>query len=146
ERLVAVIASGRTVEARQRSIGALLDQHIPVIASRLTGDNLVPQGPTSPSVQGLARPAPTDSDQVAAALAYLAATTKNALLVQNTDPDDVYSRSLGDAFRNLFRGKLLLPVETYNPKLGGVANTMKSMLINICEQRPDVIFFAGRGA
>ncbi|MGH3904395.1 MAG: ABC transporter substrate-binding protein [Pseudonocardiaceae bacterium] len=147
ERLVAVVATGQTVAARQESINELLSQNIPVIASQLTGDNLVPSGDSS-STQGLARIAPSNSDQAAAAAAYLKPNTRNVLLIQNTDPRDGYSRSLGEAFARAYPDdthELLKPVENYNPQLGGVASTMRGMLVNICYKKPDAIFFAGRG-
>ncbi|MGQ0775831.1 MAG: ABC transporter substrate-binding protein [Pseudonocardiales bacterium] len=154
ERLVAVIASGSTRTGRQEAIGELTAQGIPVIASRLTGDNLTPTEEASPGqgpvrVEGLVRVPPSNSDQAAAAVAYLKRepSMARALLVQSTDPDDAYSRSLGEAFQAAFPDEthtVLKPVETYNPRLGNIAGTMRSMLVNICQQQPDVVFFAGR--
>ncbi|MGH3928788.1 MAG: ABC transporter substrate-binding protein [Pseudonocardiaceae bacterium] len=154
ERLVAVIASGTTRTGRQKAIGTLTSQGIPVIASRLTGDNLTPMDEAAPApgpvrVQGLVRVPPTNSDQAAAAVAYFKSQPDiaRALLVQSTDPDDEYSRSLGDAFRAAFPDDthtLLTPVEEYNPTLGNVIGTMRDMLLSVCQQRPDMVFFAGR--
>lgn len=149
ERLVAVVASGQTVTARQEAVGSLTTQGIPVIASRLTGDTLIPTAGDPAAVQGLARLAPSNSDQTAAAAAHLKLEpdTKRALLIQNTDPGDTYSQSLGDAFRRTFPDgthEVLDPTETYNPRLGGVEGTMRDMLTTICPREPDVIFFAGR--
>lgn len=149
-RLVAVIATGQTLAGRQEAIKELaVDHGIPVIASQLTGDHLTPPTTQSP-VQGLVRLAPSSSDQVAAAVASLKREPgiARALLVQSTDPDDGYSKSLGDAFLTAFPDDMhtvLSPAEEYNPQLGGVASTMKRMLANICQQKPDVIFFAGHG-
>lgn len=154
EQLVAVVASGTTRTGRQEAIGALTSQDIPVIASRLTGENLTPIDEASPAqgpirVQGLVRVPPSNSDQTAAAVAYLKREPgmARALLVQSTDPDDEYSRSLGDAFQAAFPDEthtMLTPIEEYNPQLGNVVGTMRDMLLNICQQRPDVVFFAGR--
>lgn len=148
ERLVAVVATGQTLAGRQEAIGALTDQGIPVIASDLTGDNLTPPA-SPPPAQGLVRLTPPTSEQAVAAAAYLKREpgVARALIVQSTDPGDAYSRSLGDAFRAAFPDDmhtLLTPMETYNPQLRGVANTMRGMLVNICQQKPDVVFFAGR--
>ncbi|MGH3916678.1 MAG: ABC transporter substrate-binding protein, partial [Pseudonocardiaceae bacterium] len=150
QRLVAVVGTGQTLTGRQEAIEALtVDHGIPVIASQLTGDHLTPPTTQAP-VQGLVRLAPSSSDQVAAAVAFLKRepSIARALLVQSTDPGDGYSKSLGDAFLTAFPDAthtVLTPAEKYNPQLGGVANTMKGMLANICQQRPDVIFFAGHG-
>lgn len=149
ERLVAVIATGSTLAGRQAAIAALTARRIPVIASRLTGDHLTPPEAQSP-MQGLVRLAPSNSDQVAAAAGYLKRESgmTRALLVRDINPADEFSRSLGDAFQATFPDDthtVLTPAEKYNSQLGGVEHTMKGMLPNICQQRPDVIFFAGHG-
>lgn len=148
ERLVAVVATGQSQAGRQAAIEELTAQHgIPVIASRLTGDNLTPSL-TPSQVQGLARVAPSNSDQAAAAAVYLKREpgTARAVLVQDINQADEYSRSLGEAFQAVFRDNthtVLTPVEKYNSELPGYANTIKRMLPNICQQEPDVVFFAG---
>lgn len=149
ERLVAVVATGQTLTTRQQAIGALLAKQIPVIASQLTGDKLTPTTENPSTTQGLARIAPSNSDEAAAAAAYLKPSATRALVVQNTDPEDSYSQSLGTAFQKDFTDdthKIVKPIETYNPQLGGVANTMRDMLVSICQQKPDIVFFAGRSA
>lgn len=150
ERLIAVVATGRTVTERENSIRELITKDIAVVSSRLTGDHLAGQGQDSGQAQGLARVPPTNSDQAAAAATYLKRypEIRTALLIQSTEPDDTYSQSLGIAFREQFpdaEHALLTPIEEYNPALGGVAATMEAMLPNICQQRPDIIYFAGRG-
>ncbi|MGH3938753.1 MAG: hypothetical protein ACRDTG_08965 [Pseudonocardiaceae bacterium] len=148
QRLVAVVATGQTLTTRQEAIGALIAQDIPVIASTLTGDDLTP--PTAPpSAGGLVRLVPSASDQAAAAATYLKnePAVRRALLIQNTNPEDAYSRSLGEAFVRNFNDDthtVLTPTETYDSSLSGVPNTMREMLVNICQQQPDVVFFAGR--
>ncbi|MGH3915447.1 MAG: ABC transporter substrate-binding protein [Pseudonocardiaceae bacterium] len=154
ERVVAAIASGTTLTGRQEAIGTLTDQGIPVIASRLTGDSLIPTDHASPTqglapVQGLVRLPPSNRDQATAVVTYLKNKSgiTRALLVQSIDPEDGYSKSLGEAFQATFPDDthtVLNPVELYNPRLGGVPATMKGMLFSICEQKPDVVFFAGR--
>lgn len=149
DHLVAVVATGESLTPMQNAIGELISQGIPVIASRLTGDSLTPPSDDPHPVQGLARLAPSNSDQAAAAAAFLKSDPgmTRALLIQNTDPKDTYAQSLGEAFTRTFpddEHTMLTPTETYNSQLDGVANTMKGMLPSICQQHPDVIFFAGR--
>lgn len=150
ERLVAVVATGQTRTGRQQAIAALTAEGIPVIASRLTGDNLTPPDDSSP-VQGLVRLSPTISDQAETAVAYLKReqpNTRRALLIQNIDTNDGYSQSLGEAFLRTFPDdthEVLKSIERYNPQLSGVPSTMKGMLPSICDQKPDAILFAGRG-
>ncbi|MGH3928787.1 MAG: ABC transporter substrate-binding protein [Pseudonocardiaceae bacterium] len=150
ERLVAVVATGQTRTGRQQAIAALTAEGVPVIASRLTGDNLTPPDDASP-VQGLVRLSPSISDQAETAVAYLKReqpNTRRALLIQNIDPNDGYSQSLGAAFLRAFPDdthEVLKRIERYNPQLRGWPSTMKGMLPSICDQKPDVILFAGRG-
>ena len=122
---------------------------VPVVASRLAGDsltNLTPHELDKVKV-GLAMLAPTGSDQGAAAATYLKSTSRRALIVSDTNPNDGYLPSLHKGFLEAFKDDghtVLEPTETYDSQLGGVANTMSGILRNICEQKPDAVFFAGR--
>lgn len=145
ERLVAAVVTGRTVDNTIRAIDALRSGGVPVIASRLTGNELTFLDERR--VQGLARVAPTNNDQAETIALFLKRTAFSALLVQDSNPNDPYLLSLGDAFQDKFEDqthKLLEPTELYNSKLPGVESRMKGILRNICVQRPDVVFFAGR--
>ncbi|MGH3913391.1 MAG: hypothetical protein ACRDTC_08275 [Pseudonocardiaceae bacterium] len=56
-------------------------------------------------------------------------------------------QALDEAFRGSFPDgahTVLEPTETYDSRYGGVANAMIGILRNICVQKPDVVFFAGR--
>lgn len=69
ERLVAVAVSGQPLEPPTEAIDTLLAAQVPVIASSLTADRLTSTSVASDAA--LARIAPTVSDEVAAAVAYL---------------------------------------------------------------------------
>ncbi|MDQ4030887.1 MAG: hypothetical protein M3332_00905 [Actinomycetota bacterium] len=145
ERLVAAVVTGRTVDNTIRAIDALRSGGFPVIASRLTGNKLTFLDERR--VQGLARVAPTNNDQAESIALFLKQTASSALLVQDSNPNDSYLLSLGEAFKAKFEDqthRLLEPTELYNSKLPGVESRMKRVLRNICVQRPDVVFFAGR--
>ncbi len=146
ERLVAVVVTGRTLSDTIKTIDEFRYRKVPVIASRLTGNTLtalkVPGG-----VQGLARVAPTNNDQAKAVAYFLKSTARRGFLIQDRNEEDAYLLSLGESFAEKFvdeNHELLKPYGRYNSKNGGVGTQMSSILRDICVQKPDVIFFAGR--
>lgn len=144
-RLMAVAVSGKSLDPITEAIDSLVAAEVPVIVSHLTADQ-VTTSPVSPD-SSLARIAPTTFHEAAAAAAYLRSSTSRALIVQNTDQVDGYAQSLGAAFRARYPDAghtILLPDETYNGRREGAANAMRGIVRNICQQRPDVVFFAGR--
>ena len=144
DRLVAVAGFGTSLETTRQAIKALTGKRIPTVTARLTADDLSGGDP------GFARVAPTNRDQVEAAVAALKrdAGVRRALLVQDINSGDPFSRTLGEAFAAEFPDAthtLLQPVERYDASIPGLANRFLQMMASICQQRPDIIFFAGRG-
>ncbi|MGQ0779355.1 MAG: ABC transporter substrate-binding protein [Pseudonocardiales bacterium] len=155
DRLVAVVATGNTVDATLEAITALRSGGLPVVMSRLAGDSSPQQDAEEPPNLrgGLARLAPSGRDQGAAAANYLKPTAKRALIVRDTNPEDPFVRALDEAFRGTFRGdsgddthRVLEPPETYDSSIEGVPNAMKGILLSICHQKPEVVYFAGRNS
>lgn len=147
QRLVAVVVTGRTKVGLIDAIDALRLQGVPVVTSRLANDRLTNLPPATHMKGGLARTAPTTSDEAAAAAAYLKLRASSALIVRDTNPNDPALQSLDESFRQTFQDnthKLLEPAENYNSGLDGFSSTMRGMLLNICQQKPDAVFFAGR--
>lgn len=145
ERLVAAVVTGRSEDPTVMAIDALRSGGVPVIASRLTGNELTFLD--EPRVQGLARVAPTNNDQAESIALSLQQTASSALLVQDSNPRDSYLLSLGESFQDRFEDQthqLLKPTELFTSQFPGVESRMKRVLRNICVQRPDVVFFAGR--
>ncbi|HEY4004462.1 MAG TPA: hypothetical protein VGM60_04645 [Pseudonocardia sp.] len=147
DRLVAVIASGDSLTPMLDAINQLFGAEIPVMPIRLTANQLSidPSRVSFP----LARPTPTNADQVRAAVTALKPSTRTALLVADTNPNDFYSTSLAAGFRASYPDAthlLIQPAETYDASLGGVANTMRGIMTSICQSQPDVVYFAGRSA
>jgi ABC-type branched-subunit amino acid transport system substrate-binding protein len=141
EHLVAVAGLGQSLEATKLAIRTLSDAGIPMIASRLTADDLstVPGQP----VPGLYRiPATNSAEAIAAAQAL---KSKATLLVQDINQGDAYTKSLAEQFRKAFAAPLLEP-EQYNSSLPAVANTFVQMMPSICTEKPAAIYYAGRGA
>ncbi|GAA5145484.1 hypothetical protein GCM10023321_03440 [Pseudonocardia eucalypti] len=145
-RLMAVGVTGKSLDPYLRLIGQLVLADVPVIVSHVTADRLL-QAPSANTPY--IRVAPSTAAQAEAAAAYLRQSTRRALVVQNSDPDDQYARTLGDAFRARYPDPgsghtLVVPEESYNGSRPGAANAMKGIVRNLCQQRPDVVFFAGR--
>ncbi|MGH8906627.1 MAG: ABC transporter substrate-binding protein [Egibacteraceae bacterium] len=148
ERLVAVAGLGVSLETTRQAIAALTapenpDIAVPVIAARLTSDDFS-------GVPRFVRVAPTDRDQAQAMVAYLKREPafRRALLIQDINETDLFVRTLGEAFTAEFPDathNLLQPVERYDGSLPGLASRFVQMMADICQQRPDVIYFAGRG-
>lgn len=150
ERLVTVVATGKTLSGTVEAIDALRSGGVPVVTSRLAGDSLTKLNPEALAVRGgLARMASPASDQAAAAAAYLKPSTSRALIVRDENPADIFLKSVDEGFRKAFEDDthmVVEPSESYNSQFGGVANAMSRMLRNICQQEPDVILFAGRSS
>lgn len=149
DRLVAVVATGQSRQDMQNALSDLTDAGVPVITSRLTADQII-RAPNESSP--LARIAPLNIDEATVAARYARTNIgPRGLLVQNADPGDTYANSLGRAFDRAFYtagGVMLKPSETYRPGRDGVVDigTMNSVLNEVCAQKPDVVFFAGRAS
>jgi ABC-type branched-subunit amino acid transport system substrate-binding protein len=145
DRLVAVAVSGESLTNTTHAIDALVGAGVPVLTVRLTADLLTSTPPT-PDV-ALARIAPTNTDEANAAATYLRPLAGRVMIVQDSNPDDAYARSLGDAFRASFPDDahhIVEPTEYFDSGRGSVANTMPLILSSICLNRPDALYFAGR--
>lgn len=143
-RLMAVAVTGKSLQPLTQAIDTMLANKVPVILSHLTAEQ-VTSGPVPPDTT-LARVAPTTADEAAAAVAYLRATNaRKVLIVQNTDQTDRYAQSLGAAFRASYPDRVVVPDETYvGGSTEGIGNSMKYILGNICQIKPDAVWFAGR--
>jgi hypothetical protein len=144
--LVAVAGLGHSVAGTGRAIAALAAHNIPMVGSVITADRFI--GRDGKPVKGsLARVTPTNSNEAKAASAFLRGRAERAMLIQDTNPADLYSLTLGEAFQRAFpdgKHKLVGPIERYSSAQPGVEGTMRQMLPNICQLRPQVIYFAGR--
>ncbi|MCD2196188.1 hypothetical protein LQ327_22705 [Actinomycetospora endophytica] len=141
DHLVAVVATGYSVQATQDAITALSVARIPVITTRLTADTL--DGVSTPD-RAFARIAPSNSDEAAALAADLRTTASKVLVVRSNDSTDTYVQSLAVAFEQKYAGgagTLMSPEETFNP---GPYSFMSSVVSSVCERQPNVIMFAGR--
>ena len=148
DRIVAVAGLGTSTNAtkemirkvtRPRSEGGL---ELGAVGAVLTAD-------TFDEVEGLVRVAPTNSDEAAAAAAFLQSKEyagKRVLVVQDSKPDDQYTRTLSQAFlKALPEKRRFARVEQYDSSQAGSATNFKALMANLCTYKPDVVYFAGRG-
>lgn len=145
QKLMAVVVSGKSLEPQIGVIDKLVEADVPVLVSHLTAEEVTSTPITADT--SLTRVAPTTSDEAAALAAYLRPSSSRALIVQNSDQGDRYAATLGTAFREHYTdaGHVVMADETYRSG-PTAANAMDDILVNICQQRPDVVFFAGRAA
>jgi ABC-type branched-subunit amino acid transport system substrate-binding protein len=143
--LVAVAGLGTSTEATKRMIGELSTARIAMFGAIITSTEL--NGKAFP---GLVRMAPNNKDEAAAAVRYLAPTTRRAMLVQDQKSSDNYVTTLGSAFKERFLQagdghRLTSQVETYNSELPNVGGRFAQIASAACLEKPDIVYFAGRG-
>ncbi|RDI44507.1 ABC transporter substrate-binding protein [Nocardia mexicana] len=140
EHIVAVTGIGLSYGTAVDAMRALSEAQMPVIGSTLTADNLS-------EIRGFARVSPTNAAQARAAATYLKQRAHTALLVQDTNPNDLYPRTLADEFRRSFEDddhRFVGRTEPYMSDAGGVEATIHQMMPNVCQTKPEVVYFAGR--
>ncbi|SBW20831.1 hypothetical protein FDG2_1819 [Candidatus Protofrankia californiensis] len=140
DHLVATAGFGPSLGATRDAIRRLGELNIPRVSATMTADDLV-------EIPTLRRVAPPNHIEVTAAVGHAREASNRALLVQDTNPADLYTRTLGDIFRNRYpdaADQLVSQDEYYDLKLGAAATTFTQMLPNICNGKPGVVYFAGR--
>lgn len=142
DHLVAVTGIGLSLGHARDAMRRMSELRIPIVGSTITADDLA-------GIPGLLRPAPTNARQARAAADHLKATgAKTALLLQDTNNEDLYPETLAKAFRDQFGDgghRVLEQAQQYDSGLGSVENAFALMMPNICATEADVVFFAGRG-
>ena len=158
DHLVAIVGVGLSTKPTLRAARALASGQnpIPMIGTVDTADGLNSAGPPaslvgsalSGPVQGLARVEPTTGDEAALLRRYLTAgprPLRRAMLVYDTNPEDLYTATLGDDFRRQF-APYLIGSERYT---GGsaVVNEFNAIASEVCPPgtvTPPAVLYAGR--
>jgi ABC-type branched-subunit amino acid transport system substrate-binding protein len=145
DHLVAVAGLGQSLDGTRKAINKLAEYGIPMVGGLITADSLSDRADQK-DVPGLNRVVPTDTDEVSAIVQDIKKEAATALLVQDTNPKEVYPKDIGDAFQKVFpqEGRTLKPIENFNSALGRTVNDFPKMALEICQEKPDVVFFAGR--
>lgn len=149
QHLVAVAGIGVSLDTTVSEVQALTRHGIPVIGSTITSDAF-------DNIPGLVRVAPSNAQEVSAALKFIKPRSRTAILIQDVNQTDTYDTTLVKEFTADFPDAThrIISKETYdttndvNPNgLAGqeVANRIGQMISDICVAHPDVVLFAGRG-
>ncbi|MFJ8436663.1 hypothetical protein ACIQ9P_35755 [Kitasatospora sp. NPDC094019] len=125
------------------------EKHIPVVAGPMTADDIANTAADPREFPGLARIAPSNSDQASALAAYGAAIKPaETLVVEDTREGDNYLATLRATFAKLTKGAPNAPETFESPKdftqEGNLGNVFAQMVPDICSSAASTLFFAGR--
>ncbi|WP_308289593.1 bifunctional serine/threonine-protein kinase/ABC transporter substrate-binding protein [Streptomyces muensis] len=142
QRVVAALGLGGSTAASQDMVEELTAGGLPAFGSVLTADSWA-------AVPGLARVAPANADQAAAAVRHLstgAQARARILFVQDIAPGDQYTSTLAQQFRDRMPARRLVHGEPtlFDSSRPGPID-FRAELADVCRVKPDVVYFAGRG-
>ncbi|MFE2038933.1 ABC transporter substrate-binding protein [Streptomyces scopuliridis] len=147
DKLVAVTGLGPSTVPNLEALTELSKSGLATVASTMTATNI--QG-----ISGFVRVSPTNVDEAYAAAAYLKRSTdlRTAVVVQDAATTNLYAATLGTAFTEAFPDKktghrLVAERMTFDSSVPGGAwkNELRYFPAQLCDTRPQVIYFAGRG-
>lgn len=157
ERIVAVVGLGQSLEHTRLAASMLSDAGLAVVSGMASADNMNRDLYGDPEyIERFYRITPTNIDAAKAAVGYLSSRPPGKLLlVHDTNPDDIYSRTLADAFRGAYREVFEgepgdQPFTSPNGLNKGtrekyMEGMFASVFSRICAEQPDQVYFAGRG-
>jgi ABC-type branched-subunit amino acid transport system substrate-binding protein len=143
QHLVAVAGLGVSLDSTMSAAQALTGAGIPIVGSSITAD-------TFDNVRNLVRIAPSNRDEVSAALSFIKPQARTALLIEDTNPDDSYDATLVREFATGFPDARhsIVGLEIYDTSSGdgtAIATRIGQMTTDICYSGARVVLFAGRG-
>ncbi|MFI9649917.1 ABC transporter substrate-binding protein [Streptomyces sp. NPDC052040] len=147
--LRAVIGIGQSTDSNKQAVQALTRRGIPVIGTSITADDLANGQGSKDPYPGLARVAPTNTDEARALTSFARVSGGRALLVYDK-PGDPYTRTLQDSFEKLLSGSPIAP-QSFTPPAdrtldGTTGNQFRQIASLVCDTPASVntILFAGR--
>ncbi|MFH9827760.1 ABC transporter substrate-binding protein [Streptomyces bobili] len=149
DRLRAVAGVGQSTDNNKKAVTELTRRGIPVIGASITADDLANGQDGKDPFPGLARVAPTNTDEARALASFAKVSAGRALLVYDK-PGDPYTRTLQASFAALIKGSPYEPQPFTPPadrtREGTTANTFRQITHLVCDTAPgtDTILFAGR--
>ncbi|MFG2882081.1 ABC transporter substrate-binding protein [Streptomyces sp. NPDC048297] len=149
DRLRAVAGIGQSTDNNKDAVRELTRHHVPVIGSSITADDLANGQRGKDPFPGLARVAPTNTDEARALASFAEVSAGKALLVYDK-PGDPYTRTLQESFAALIKGSPYEPQPFTPPadrsREGTTANTFRQITHLVCDtsRETDTILFAGR--
>lgn len=123
---------------------------IPVVGGPITADDIANTPRRPHTFRGLARVAPTNSDEAAAlASANPAIKPAETLVVEDNREGDSYISTLRQTFAKLTAGAPLAPETFSSPREdvnaeGNLSNDFHQMVTNLCVSPAKYVYFAGR--
>ncbi|WP_431773845.1 ABC transporter substrate-binding protein [Streptomyces cucumeris] len=144
DHLVAVTGLGPSTDRTLEALRRLSDHGLALVASTMTATNIK-------GINGFVRVSPTNVDEAQAASAYLKQQKiRTAVVVQDDAESNYYAKTLGDAFTDVFQDtkghRLVADRMTYDSSVRSAwQNELRYMPGQLCDQKPQVVYFAGRG-
>ncbi|NBE55997.1 ABC transporter substrate-binding protein [Streptomyces boluensis] len=146
--LVAVTGFGPSYDSTTRLVDALRRAELPMIGGTSTADEL-----TSGTEPGFFRVNNPNGQQASAIVRHLKERQRKpgpyrVAMIKDRDSDEAYSRSLSRGFERQAKrqGLRLEPLGlSYEAGAPALANAFGSLANQVCQHRPDAVYFAGRG-
>jgi hypothetical protein len=144
-KVVAVAGMGNSSANARSAARALSKARLAMFGATITADDF--NGSVFP---GLVRVAPTNTDEVKAAIRYLSQTPskgRTALLVQDADTADDYVRTWSTELAALYPTdgrQFVSQPESFDRTLNAIGDRFVQISRVICTEKPHVVFFAGR--
>ncbi|WP_327250839.1 branched-chain amino acid ABC transporter substrate-binding protein [Streptomyces sp. NBC_01244] len=144
DRLVAVAGLGPSTNENLAAIKRFSENGIAMVGATMTASDIK-------DINGFVRIAPTNEDQAYAGAGYLKRRgVATGVVIQDVAGGDLYSSTLGDAFTKAFHDggahKLVTERMTYDSSVSSAwQNELRYMPGQLCQQRPQLVYFAGRG-
>jgi ABC-type branched-subunit amino acid transport system substrate-binding protein len=154
QHVAAVTGLGLSLDGTSRAVRELTGRGIPVVGATITADSFS-------NIRNFVRVAPSNQDNMAAALAYVQARYPRAVLVEDGNAGDSYDATLVSGFRKFaaLPHHRIVDVEPFDTTRRDravsesdqadaeqeVATRISQMALDICAQQPAVVLFAGRG-
>lgn len=143
-RLVAVTGLGPSTDENLAAIKELSKKGIAMVGSTMTATDIQ-------DIHNFVRVSPTNVDEAYAAAGYLKRNKfTTAVVVQDAAKGNLYAGTLGPAFSRAFPDKaghrLVAETKTFDSSVRSAWQTeLRFMSVELCAQKPQVIYFAGRG-
>ncbi|MFJ2767484.1 amino acid ABC transporter substrate-binding protein [Streptomyces sp. NPDC087300] len=151
DNLRAVTGFNLSLDATEKAMARLSELHIPVLASRVSADELAnpEKGGGKEPFPGLARIIPTNRQQADALASFHGRLRdEQTVLVRDERPHDIYNNSLAKAFSRKEPGPPGPKDQTFeSPSItdpGDTGNDFTLIAQNICQSSARYVYFAGR--
>lgn len=115
---------------------------IAVVGGPITADSIENTKAAPDKYPGLVKIVPSNSDQARALTHYLKVKPADTFLVEDTHSDDLYAKSLREAFRVETKGTPFAPEEYDGTQV--TPNDFAQMVNNLCNSRATTVYFSGR--